>query len=163
MEPLRLILDRTIQALCGLLFIIMVVVASWQVASRYVFNSPSTISGSFLKLSLVWLSMMAIAYVAGRREHVSLTLFTDKLSGFSKILSEIGIEILFMFFAGLVMIYGGVQVTLNTMSQMYPMLGIPKGIIYLSLPTSGGLIAIYCLLNCLALYSKMLSIRSQQS
>ncbi|WP_280541100.1 TRAP transporter small permease [Chromohalobacter sp. 11-W] len=153
MEKIRTLLDRFVQAFSCLLFVIMVVVATWQVVSRYVFNSPSTISEAFLRLSLVWLSMMAIAYVAGRREHVSLTLLTGNLSGAWKRFFDIFIELLFIAFAGFVMIYGGAQATSNTMAQVYPMLNVPKGIIYLSLPVSGAIIVVYCLMNCFKLYS----------
>ncbi len=163
MEHIRTLLDRIIQAVCCLLFIVMVGVASWQVISRYVLNSPSTVSEAFLRCSLVWLSMIAIAYVAGRREHVSLTLLTDKLSGVWKATFDISIELLFIAFAAFVMIYGGLQATSNTMNQVYPMLNIPKGIIYLSLPVSGTIIVAYCLMNCLKLYNNCHHARRQAS
>lgn len=152
MVHMRNLLDRFIQTVCCGLFIVMVAAASWQVISRYALNSPSTISEAFLRFSLVWLSMIAIAYVAGRREHVSLTLLTDRLSGVWKASLDMSIELLFIVFAGLVMIYGGAQAASGTMSQIYPMLGIPKGFLYLSLPVSGSIIVTYCLMNCLDLF-----------
>ncbi|GEK72643.1 MULTISPECIES: TRAP transporter small permease [Halomonas] len=161
MVHMRSLLDRFIQAVCCGLFIVMVVAASWQVISRYALNSPSTISEAFLRFSLVWLSMIAIAYVAGRREHVSLTLLTDRLSGIWKATLDMSIEILFIAFAGLVMIYGGAQAASNTMSQIYPMLEIPKGFLYLSLPASGSIIVTYCLMNCLDLFHACHLSRSQ--
>lgn len=153
MKKVRIAIDRSLQTVCCFLFMVMVVTASWQVISRYVLDSPSTISEAFLRCSLIWLSMLAIAYVAGRREHVSLTLFTDRLTGMWKVASNLLTEILFIVFAAFVMIHGGFQAASNTMSQIYPMLNIPKGLIYLSLPVSGSIIVIYCLLNCLKIYT----------
>ncbi|WP_043527683.1 TRAP transporter small permease [Litchfieldella xinjiangensis] len=147
MITVRKLLDRIIQFFCCSIFLLMVIVASWQVISRYVLNSPSTVSESFLKFSLVWLSLIAIAYVAGQREHVSLTLLTDRLDGILKHISNILIELFFIAFAAFILLYGGTQSTLNTMSQVYPMLQVPKGLLYLSLPVSGAIIIIYCLLN----------------
>ncbi|MBB3141866.1 TRAP transporter small permease [Halomonas organivorans] len=161
MEHVRTLLDRVILTVCCGLFITMVMAASWQVISRYALNSPSTISEAFLRFSLVWMSMIAIAYVAGLREHVSLTLFIDKLDGLWKVMLEISIEILFIFFAVFVMIYGGTQAAYNTMSQIYPMLGIPKGVLYMSLPVSGSIIVIYCLMNCQQILQDSYSFRSQ--
>ncbi|WP_447928241.1 TRAP transporter small permease [Vreelandella sp. EE27] len=145
-------IDLSLKFLCCLLFISMVGVASWQVIARYAFNNPSTISEALLRFSLVWLSMLAIAYVVGQREHVSLTLLTGKLTGRWKKCSDLLMEILFILFAAIVLIYGGLQAANNSMSQIYPLLGIPKGYLYLSLPVSGTLIIIYCLNNCTLIF-----------
>lgn len=153
-------IDFALKYLCCLLFISMVGVASWQVIARYVLNNPSTISEALLRFSLVWLSMLAIAYVVGQREHVSLTLLTDKLTGHWKTFSSVLMEVLFIIFAAVVLIYGGVQATTNSMNQIYPLLGIPKGYLYLSLPVSGALIIIYCLNNCALIFKNKASTRS---
>ncbi len=163
METMRTLLDRSMQLLCCLLFITMVGVASWQVIARYVLNDPSTVSEAFLRFSLVWLSMLAIAYVAGRREHVSLTLLTDKLTGAWKAAFEMSIEILFIGFSAFVLLYGGAQATANSMSQVYPMLDIPKGFLYLSLPLSGAIIITYSLINCVSIYRGCLRTRRLES
>lgn len=153
-------MNFVLKYLCCLLFISMVGVASWQVIARYLLNNPSTISEALLRFSLVWLSMLAIAYVVGQREHVSLTLLTDRLTGRWKAASDVLTEILFILFATVVLIYGGVKVTSNSMLQMYPLLGIAKGYLYLSLPVSGALIIIYCLNNCALIIKKKVSTRS---
>ncbi|MDN3556544.1 TRAP transporter small permease [Halomonas maura] len=154
MERIRTLLDRSIQAVCCLLFITMVGVASWQVIARYVLNDPSTVSEAFLRFSLVWLSMIAIAYVAGSREHVSLTLLTDRLTGPWKTTFDIFIEILFIAFASVILVFGGFQAASNSMSQIYPMLNVPKGALYSSLPAAGGIIILYCTINCISIYKE---------
>ncbi|SJK83831.1 TRAP transporter small permease [Halomonas elongata] len=161
MQKVRTVIDRSIQLVCCFLFMVMVVTASWQVISRYILNSPSTTSEAFLRCSLIWLSMLAIAYVAGRREHVSLTLFTDKLTGSWKMASDLLTELLFIVFSIFIMIHGGFHAASNTMSQLYPMLNIPKGLIYLSLPVSGCIIVAYSIINCLKIIQNSQTIRSQ--
>ncbi|PCF93809.1 TRAP transporter small permease [Vreelandella nigrificans] len=160
MLTIHAIIDKILKLICCLLFISMVGVASWQVIARYVLNNPSTISEALLRFSLVWLSMLSIAYVAGQREHVSLTLITDKLTGNWKLGCEFLMEFLFIGFAAVVLIYGGMQATSNSMSQIYPMLNIPKGLLYLSLPVSGAIIIVYCLNNCLIIYKNTFLTRS---
>lgn len=152
MNTIRFLLDRSLQIFCCILFVCMVGVASWQVITRYVLNSPSTMSEALLRFLLIWLSMMAIAYVSGKRGHVSLTLLGDHLTGNLKKLLDISIEAIFIVFALTVFIYGGIQATANTMSQTYPMLQISKSLIYASLPVAGTIITIYCILNCISLY-----------
>lgn len=154
-------MDKILKLVCCLLFISMVGVASWQVIARYVLNNPSTISEALLRFSLVWLSMLAIAYVTGQREHVSLTLLTGKLTGKWKIGCDFLMEFLFIGFSAVVLIYGGIQAASNSMSQIYPMLNIPKGLLYLSLPVSGTLIIVYCLNNCLLIYKNVFLTRGQ--
>lgn len=161
MLTLHAAIDRILKFVCCLLFISMVGVASWQVIARYVLNNPSTVSEALLRFSLVWLSLLAIAYVTGQREHVRLTLLTDKLTGNWRFFSDFLIEILFIIFAAVVLIYGGLQATSNSMSQVYPMLNIPKGLLYLSLPVSGSLIIVYCLNNCFILYKNKHSLRRE--
>ncbi len=160
MQRLRTALDRSIQVICCFLFMAMVITASWQVISRYVLDDPSTTSEAFLRCALIWLSMLSIAYVAGRREHVSLTLFTDRLNGSWKATSDLLTELLFIVFSSFIMIHGGFHAASNTMSQLYPMLNIPKGFIYLSLPVSGAIIVTYCIINCLKIYQNSQATRS---
>ncbi|MBT2785207.1 MULTISPECIES: TRAP transporter small permease [unclassified Halomonas] len=154
-------MDKILKIVCCLLLISMVGVASWQVIARYILNNPSTISEALLRFTLVWLSMLSIAYVTGQREHVSLTLLTEKLTGKWKIGCDFLMEFLFIGFSAVVLIYGGLQATSNSMSQIYPMLNIPKGLLYLSLPVSGAIIIIYCLNNCILIYKNIFLIRSQ--
>ncbi|SDM16917.1 TRAP-type C4-dicarboxylate transport system, small permease component [Franzmannia pantelleriensis] len=151
MKYLRNYLDQLMQIICCGLFSMMIMAASWQVFSRYVLNTPSTVSEAFLRVSLIWLSMMAIAFVAGRRDHVSFTLFTDMVSARYKSVVLAGIELVFLLFAILIMLYGGYAMVTSTMSQNYPLLNIPRGYIYLSLPVSGGVIALYCVMNIIDL------------
>lgn len=91
--------------------------------------------------------MMAIAFVAGRREHVSFTLFIDMVNYRYKPIVHVAIEMVFVTFAIAIMVYGGYEMVTSTMSQNYPLLNIPKGYIYLSLPLFGTVTVIYCAMN----------------
>ena len=60
---------------------------------------------------------------------------------------DIVIEVLIVFFAAAVLIYGGVTIMNLTMTQKTASLGVSMGVIYAVMPISGVLIAIYGLLN----------------
>ena len=50
-------------------------------------------------------------------------------------------------FAGVILVYGGIQITSLAMGQMTSSLGVPIGIFYVVLPLSGVLNIIYTILN----------------
>ncbi|MFP7334128.1 TRAP transporter small permease subunit, partial [Shouchella clausii] len=49
-------LGKIIIFLSSVMFGLMVLVAIWQVFSRYVLNAPSTFSEEFLRYSLIWVT-----------------------------------------------------------------------------------------------------------
>ncbi|SDH09410.1 TRAP-type C4-dicarboxylate transport system, small permease component [Vibrio xiamenensis] len=147
MKKLRWWLDKTIEVFACTLSVIMVCVACWQVISRYLFNSPSTFSEELLRFSLVWISVIGLAYVAGKREHISLTLFLDKCPAKLTTYWNIVIQAVFIFFSIYILIIGGMKVSNNAMMQISPVLKLSMGKVYYALPLSGILTIIYCLLN----------------
>ena len=80
MSGLKKILDKCIEKFIVIILTVMVFVALWQVASRYVFNSPSTISEELLRYCLIWLAMLGSAYMFGLREHISMTFLVEKFN-----------------------------------------------------------------------------------
>ncbi|WP_456295841.1 TRAP transporter small permease [Vibrio sp. AK197] len=147
MNKLRWWLDKSIEIFACVLSTLMVGVACWQVISRYLFNSPSTFSEEFLRFSLVWISVIGLAYVAGKREHISLTLFLDKCPKQLTAYWNIVIQVVFILFAIYILIIGGMKVSNNAMMQISPVLKLSMGKVYYALPLSGGLTIIYCVLN----------------
>ncbi len=147
MNTIRKWLDTVIEVFCCGLIGIMVLVACWQVISRYVFNAPSTFSEEFLRFSLVWLSVIGLAYVAGKREHISLTLFLNKCPPQLVEYWNITIQVVFIFFSVYILIIGGWKVSSNAMMQISPVLHLSMGKVYYALPLSGVITIIYSLLN----------------
>ncbi|MGI2880000.1 TRAP transporter small permease [Vibrio furnissii] len=154
MRNIRLWLDRTIEVFgCGLM-IVMVLVACWQVISRYIFNAPSTFSEEFLRFALVWLSLIGLAYVSGKREHIALTLFLDKCPPQLRSSWHIIIQVVFILFSIYVLIIGGWKVSSNAMQQISPVLQLPMGKVYYALPIAGVLTIVYSVLNIIDLVRK---------
>lgn len=73
MNTFRKGLDSLLGAVCCLMLAIMVGIACWQVMSRYILGVPSTITEEMLRFLLVWVSMLGMAFVAGQKQHISLT------------------------------------------------------------------------------------------
>lgn len=71
----------------------------------------------------------------------------DKLSGKNLTILNVVIEIITIAFALIVMVYGGISITSLSMTQKTASLGIPMGYIYIVIPITGIVIAVYGILN----------------
>ncbi|PUZ30753.1 TRAP transporter permease DctQ, partial [Staphylococcus cohnii] len=63
MKLLKKAVDRFLELVVSLLFLVMVGVTTWQVITRYILHNPSSITEEFVKFSLIWLSLLSAAYV----------------------------------------------------------------------------------------------------
>lgn len=147
MIKLKKCIIAALEVICAGMFVFITVVGTYQIVTRYVFNSPSTVSEELLTYSFTWLALLAAALVFGKREHMRMGFFADKLSPkplkFVYVLSEL----LVILFAVLVMIYGGVSITRLTMTQITASLGLPMSAIYIIVPICGVLISILSVIN----------------
>ncbi len=140
-------LDLILSTVCAVLFAMMVVVGSYQIITRFIFNRPSTVSEELLTYTFAWMAMFSSVYVFGKRDHMKMGFLADMLPAASKRILDIAIEILVVLFAVAVLIYGGTTIMNLTMTQKTASLGVSMGMIYMVMPISGVLIAIYGLLN----------------
>ncbi|OAS83425.1 MULTISPECIES: TRAP transporter small permease [Metabacillus] len=154
MRNLKKSVDRIIEFLTCTLFVVMVAVASWQVLSRFILKSPSTFTEELLRYSLIWLAMLAAAYVVGKNQHIAITFLRDRLVENSKITLDILIQSIFLIFAAVIMVYGGGRAVSLTMAQISPALHLPMGFVYLALPLSGVFILFYSTTNIIELMNK---------
>ncbi|WP_163538698.1 TRAP transporter small permease [Gracilibacillus sp. YIM 98692] len=147
MKSVKKYVDKTLLFITATLFLVMVSITTWQVIARYILNNPSTLTEEFVRFSLIWLSMLAASYVVGKRSHIAFTIISDRFKGSKKLGLEIFIQAIFLIFSLVVMLFGGGKAISLTMAQMSPSLGIPMGLVYLSLPVSGILITFYSCYN----------------
>ena len=71
----------------------------------------------------------------------------DRLRPRSRWILGIGAECLTMAFTAVVMVYGGIRITMLTMTQKTASLGIPMGYVYSIVPLCGALILVYSGMN----------------
>ena len=154
LHTIRKWLDKIVGTICILLFALMVVVGSYQIITRFIFNNPSTISEELLTYSFTWMSLFAAAYVFGKREHMRMGFLADKLNKKKLTILNSIIEIIIIAFALIVMVYGGISITSLSMTQKTASLGIPMGYVYIVIPITGVVIAVYGVLNVICLIRK---------
>ena len=147
MQTLRKTLDRILETFCCLMLLMMVIVVCWQVISRYALDTPSTFTEELLRFSLVWISMLGMAYVSGKQEHISLTLFIDKAPPRLLHWWMLILQVFFGVFAVYILILGGQHISSISAEQFSPALNISMSYVYYALPLGGVLIIIYSMLN----------------
>ena len=151
LHKIRKGMNAVVSTICIVLFAVMVVVGTYQIITRFVFNNPSTISEELLTYTFAWMAIFSSAYVFGKRDHMRMTFVADKLPKEQRKILEIIIELLVIAFAVIVLIYGGFTIMGLTMTQKTASLGVMMGVIYAVVPICGILIAIYGVLNVIDL------------
>ena len=138
-------LDKAIAFLLVLILAVMVINVTWQVVSRYVFQSPSSFTDELSRFLLIWLGMLGSAYVAGRNEHLAIDILPQKLKGKPKRRLMIFIHCVIIAFALPVMILGGANLVYITfvLGQKSATLQVPLAYVYAIIPFSGLLVFYY--------------------
>lgn len=135
--------------ICSFIFAFMTLLGFYQIVTRYIFNSPSTISEELLTYSFTWLALFSATRVFGLRDHMRMSFFADKyLHRFSKGLSVFS-EVLVFLFSLVILLFGGISITKLTLSQSTASLGVSMGTIYVVLPICGVLICLFSIINTL--------------
>ena len=151
LHKIRKGMNFVVSTICIVLFAVMVIVGTYQIVTRFIFNSPSTVSEELLTYTFAWMAIFSSAYVFGKRDHMRMTFIVDKLPKAQRKILEIAIEILIIAFAVVVLVYGGFTIMGLTMTQKTASLGVMMGVIYSVVPICGILIAIYGVMNVIDL------------
>ncbi|MEQ9442675.1 MAG: TRAP transporter small permease [Cyclobacteriaceae bacterium] len=144
-------LDRFLEKILIGIMALMVINVLWQVASRFILQSPSSFTDELSRYLLIWLSLLGASYVTGKKMHLSIDILMQKLNERRQKVLNTVIYGLVAMFALLAMVVGGLRLVyiVFTLGQTSPALEIPIGIVYLVLPLSGFTIIYYSILNIL--------------
>ncbi len=138
-------LDYFLSRLSVVLMSVLVLTVLLQVFMRYVIGSPVTFTEELSRFLLIWLGLLAAAFVYRQRMHLALDLLILKLKGRQKVVLNVVIHSLIGLFCLAVLVYGGIQLVILTyeLEQYSPAMGISMAVIYLVLPISGITMTIY--------------------
>lgn len=145
MTRLLHLLDAFLKRLLVALMAAIVLVVCWQVFSRFILNSPSSMTEEISRCLLLWIGMLGAAFAYRTGQHLGLDIVVRKFSSATQRHIAMLLTALVVLFALAVMVLGGgalVQLTLE-LQQMSASLGIPVAWIYSVIPLSGLLIAFY--------------------
>lgn len=145
MNKLKVFIDKTLLIVTGVLLTAMAVLSIWQVAARYVLNTPSTTSEEIIRMLLIWFALTSAAYVFGQKKHIAILFIREKFNPKMQIVIERLSDIILLIIALVLMIWGGIKVVSLTLSQTAPSTGISMAVMYGALPVSGIFIIFYAI------------------
>lgn len=152
MKKLKLLMDKALGVLLSISILSMVFVAILGVFTRFVLRNQASFTTEFLRYALLWTSLFAAAYCFGEKGHISIDFIKNKFNGKSLLVLEVITEIVIIFFALTVLVYGGYQGILMGMNEISPTLHIRVGYIYAALPISGIFITLYSFINLIGYF-----------
>ena len=147
MSRIRDYLNRGLYVLAGGSFVLMTLLTCWQVFTRYILGRPSSWSEELVSYLFAWMALFGASLVVGERGHMNIPLLVEKSTPNVRKGLSILAEMIAALFAGIILVFGGIQITDLAMAQMTSALGVPVGLFYIVLPLSGILNIVYCILN----------------
>jgi TRAP-type C4-dicarboxylate transport system permease small subunit len=137
-------IDRLLEQLLAILMATMVINVCWQVATRFLFRSPSSFTEELARFLLIWVGLLGASYAFGKRMHLAIDLLGQVRPQWRNGLRCLALAATAAF--GLVALIGGggrlVALTLD-LGQTSAALGWNLGYVYLVVPLSGLLITYY--------------------
>ena len=147
MAALRKVLNRILEILAGVSFLVMVALTCWQVFTRYILGSPSTWSEELVSYMFAWASLMGASLITGERGHMNIPIVVERMNPtLQKVLGVSG-ELVAFLFSLVILVYGGVKISGLAMGQMTSSLNVAVGVFYVIMPVCGVVNMIYTGLN----------------
>lgn len=142
-------LTKTIEWLLVATFSLLVLDVLWQVFGRYVLNQSYSFTEEFARFALIWLTILGAAYLNGRREHLAMDHWLNKLEPAARARRLRIIELIMFVFALVIMVVGGGNLVYTTLrlGQLSAAMQVPLGLVYAVVPFSGLLIMFFSLYN----------------
>ncbi len=147
--------DRILASSCIFIMSFLVICVIWQVLARWL-GISSTFTDELARFLFMWTGLMGAAYTLGQKSHLALDLLLQKVQGNNKKIVQLIILTCILVFLLLVMLYGGISLVSDTLAskQISPVLGIPMGYIYLSIPVSGAFMVFYTICQYIEIFSE---------
>ncbi len=149
------LIDYGLSRLLIAMMAVMVVTVSWQVASRYLVQSPSPWTEELATYLLIWISLLGAVYALRLKAHLGIDLLARYLSGPSERYLGLAIQFSVALFAAIVFVYGGARLVYVTLrlNQSSAALQIPMGYVYIVIPLTGVLLLLYTAAEAVAIWT----------
>ena len=148
MEKFRTALNKALELLAGLSMAVMVILTTYQVIARYIFNSPSTWSEELVGYLFGWSTLFGATIVSGERGHMNIPILVDRMNpGMRKAFHILWEVVAFLF-----------QVSKLAMGQQTSSLGVAVGVFYWVMPICGVVILLYSILNIIGIANGTISL-----
>lgn len=146
MHALKARVDHALGLFIAAVFAVLVACVVWQVVSRYILGTPSTLTDETARFLFMWIGLIGAAYTLGQRKHLAIDVLMQMSSPKAARLLALLVTALIAAFAAIVMVKGGLALVQKTLAsgQVTPSLRLPMGYVYAAVPLSGGMMLLYC-------------------
>ena len=158
MEKIRSVLNKALNLLAGLSMAVMVILTTYQVIARYIFNSPSTWSEELVGYIFGWSTLFGATIVSGERGHMNIPILVDRMNPPLRKAFHILWEVVAFVFSASILVFGGFQVSKLAMGQQTSSLGVAVGVFYWAMPICGVVILLYSVLNIVGIAQGTISL-----
>ena len=124
------VMNKILSAASVVLLVFMTSLVLWQVFTRYVLGKPAAFTEELVKYSLMWTAFIGAAYAFFTRDHMSLTIIKDKLTGNKRKILLLVIDVLILLLAVFVFVIGGFKLAMSARAEYSALLGIPRTLVY---------------------------------
>ena len=139
---------HVLEWLVTLCFFVILMLTIILVILRYGFNEAIIGGSELVEYLFIYTTAIGAAAALGRREHIKITWFIDKLApGYRKIVDILGFLLIALI--NVVMIYYSVPWIRTVGSFESPVLRLPNRLIQIGIPIGCGLAILYCLYHIL--------------
>lgn len=138
------ILNSLIKSLSGIALGLMTLLVILEVVYRYLLNSPLSFTQDSAIFAMVYVVMLGSTIAVRNRAHIAVDFVGNMLPAryaYALRLITYGIMLFFFF----ILLKNGWTLTMRSMMQISPSLGIPIGYVIFSIPLSAGISMLYIL------------------
>ncbi len=143
-------LTESIEGLVTLLLGLILVITNLLVFLRYGLNTGLTGGNELISYLFIYTTALGAAVSIGRNDHIRITYFINKLSGWKKRTVKI-INLLLIAFINLVIIWLSFPWIEMTGQYESPVMRVPNWSIQICVPIGCGLVALFCFYRILSL------------
>lgn len=140
-------LGRVLRVVCVVLFATLVLLVTWQVFTRLVLGDPSIWTEELARYTFVWVSLIGIALAVSEKADVVMEFVVERLPRGLQRIADVVAYLSTLAFVLYVMVYGGLDQTIQGWEQRNPVLPLTQGQLYLSIPLSGILLTLFLLIH----------------
>lgn len=125
---------RGLQAVCVALLFVMLGAVGLQVLMRYVFNDPLIWSEELARYAMIWLAFLSAALAMRERRHIALTGIVNPKGKW--LATSIAVTTVVVVVVLVILGWQGWLMTIKTVHQVSPALGLSMSRIYVAIPIS---------------------------
>ena len=131
-------LNWFLERFCALLVALMVLDIWFGIIARYLLELGITWTEELARYLMIWAALVAVPCAAFHREHIGLTIISDRLPPLVRTILHVGLDLIGIAFFLFLFVYG-LRMTADGYNQYAMIFGMTMTVLYASVPVAAGL------------------------